>query len=153
MAEARSVGLVCFLQEEKEWNAIKPAMKPFQALGAQVYVLAIYPAKVKPLWYVETMNTLMCSECEFGISGIPKGQKVKEFLKQRFDILIDCDLSEHYSTMFLSTLSLAGFKVGLDTEKNRRHFDLLINMQESNTETFVEQVLFYLSVFKTGKQG
>lgn len=149
MAEAKSVGFVCYFEEEDQWKTIQPAVQKFQNLGAKVMVLGIYPGKVKPLWYVETMNTLMCSLSEFGITGIPKGQKIDDFLNVHFDILIDCDLTEHFTTDYLSMLSNAGFRVAADTEKNRKHFDLLIKMEESDLGLFVEQTLFYLSSFKT----
>ncbi len=149
ISDAKSVGFVCYLENEDQWKTIQPAVQHFQTLGSKVFVLAIYPAKVKPLWYVETMNTLMCSLNEFGIGGIPRGQKVEDFLKERFDLLIDCDFAEHYSTEYLSRLSPAGFKVAIDTERNREYFDLLIKMEEPELEFFIEQALFYLSNFKT----
>lgn len=149
MTEAKSVGFVCFFEEEQQWKEIQPAVRMFQSLGAKVMVLGIYPGKVKPLWYVETMNTVMCSLSEFGMAGLPKGQKVNEFLKERFDILINCDLSEHFSTEYVCLLSCAGFKVANDTAKNRKYFDLLINMEEeSKLEDYINQVLFYVSSFK-----
>ncbi len=149
MAEAKSVGFVCFFEEEQQWKEIQPAVRKFQSSGAKVMVLGIYPEKVKPLWYVETMNTVMCSLSEFGMMGLPKGQKVNEFIKERFDILIDCDLSGHFSTDYICLLSCAGFKVANDTEKNRKHFDLLINMEgETELEDYITQVLFYISKFK-----
>ena len=149
MAEAKSVGFVCYFEEEDQWKTIQPAVQTFQNSGAKVMVLGIYPGKVKPLWYVETMNTLMCSLSEFGLTGIPKGQKIDDFLNERFDILINCDLSEHFTTDYLSMLSNAGFRVAADTEKNRKHFDLLIKMEEADLRLFIEQTLFYLSSFKT----
>ena len=100
---------VCYFEEEDQWKTIQPAVQKFQNLGAKVMVLGIYPGKVKPLWYVETMNTLMCSLSEFGITGIPKGQKIDDFLNAHFDILIDCDLTEHFTTDYLSMLFNAGF--------------------------------------------
>ena len=148
MTDAKSVGFVCFFEEEQQWKDIQPAVRKFQSCGAKVMVLGIYPGKVKPLWYVETMNTVMCSLSEFGITGLPKGQKVDEFLKEKFDILIDCDLSGHFSTDYICLLSYAGFKVAKDKKKNRQYFDLLINMEETELEDYINQVLFYISKFK-----
>ncbi|MBS7313533.1 MAG: hypothetical protein SO162_01130 [Candidatus Onthomorpha sp.] len=151
MSEAKSVGMVCFFEEEQQWKELQKAVQQFQSLGAKVMVLGFYSGKVKPLWYVETMNMVMCSLHEFGLTGIPKGQKTEDFLSERFDILINCDLESHFTTDYVCKLSPSGFKVAIDTEENRKHFDLLIKMEDRNLNLFVEHVLFYLSSFKSGR--
>lgn len=151
MSEAKSVGMVCFFEEEQQWKELQKAVQQFQSLGTKVMVLGFYSGKVKPLWYVETMNMVMCSLHEFGLTGIPKGQKTEDFLSERFDILINCDLESHFTTDYVCKLSPSGFKVAIDTEENRKHFDLLIKMEDRNLNLFVEHVLFYLSSFKSGR--
>src|SRR5574344_318344 len=80
MSEAKSVGMVCFFEEAQQWKELQKAVQQFQSLGAKVMVLGFYSGKVKPLWYVETMNMVMCSLHEFGLTGIPKGQKTEDIL-------------------------------------------------------------------------
>jgi hypothetical protein len=133
----------------ESWKKIQPSVQRLQAMGIKVMVLGIYPGKVKPLWFVETMNTLMCSIHEFGITGIPKGQKIEDFLNEELDILINCDMQEQFTTNYVSMLSPAGFKVAIDTDKTRKHFDLLIKLENPQLGAFIEQTMFYLSSFKT----
>jgi hypothetical protein len=149
ISAAKSVGFVCFFEEEDQWKKIQPSVQRLQAMGIKVMVLGIYPGKVKPLWFVETMNTLMCSIHEFGITGIPKGQKIEDFLNEELDILINCDMQEQFTTNYVSMLSPAGFKVAIDTDKTRKHFDLLIKLENPQLGAFIEQTMFYLSSFKT----
>ncbi len=149
LESARTVGFVCLLEDEQEWKDIQTAVNRFQQSGAKVRVLSFYPEKVKPLWYVETMNIVMCSLKEFGLMGIPKGKRVDEFMKDRFDILINLDLNGTFATNYVSVLSTAYFKVGIENQENRKFFDLLIKMENMDLKTYLEQVMFYLSVLKT----
>ena len=64
-------------------------------------------------------------------------------------ILINLDLNGTFATNYVSVLSTAYFKVGIENQENRKFFDLLIKMENMDLKIYLEQVMFYLSVLKT----
>ena len=80
MNAARTVGIVCLVDKETNWNEIRKVTKEFHEKGAKVEVMGVFYGNVKPLWYIETLNVTLCTDKELGLSQIPTGMHISEFL-------------------------------------------------------------------------
>ncbi|MFA7081676.1 MAG: hypothetical protein WC135_03600 [Bacteroidales bacterium] len=142
---AKTVGIVCLVDKEINWNIIKTLIKEFQDNKAKIEVMGVFYGNLKPLWFIETLNVTLCTDKELGLSQIPNGMHVDEFLAKEFDLLIDFSIKDDFAPFYLSALSKAKFKIGLDTENNRKHFDLLLKLKETNMNEYKNQLIHYLS--------
>jgi len=142
---AKTVGIVCLVDNEINWNNIKTAIKEFQDKGAKVEVMGVFYGNLKPLWFIETLNVTLCSDKELGLMQIPTGMHLDEFLSKEFDLLINFSITEHFAPFYIAALSKAKFKIALDTQINRNHFDLLLKLEKTNMNDFKEQLIHYLS--------
>jgi hypothetical protein len=107
--------------------------------------MGVFYGNLKPLWFIETLNVTLCSDKELGLMQIPTGMHLDEFLSKEFDLLINFSITEHFAPFYIAALSKAKFKIALDTQINRNHFDLLLKLEKTNMNDFKEQLIHYLS--------
>lgn len=88
-------------------------------------------------------NTLTVKDLDFW--GLPKKEKVDDFLSIKFDILLNIALEDKLVLDYLTGLSKAKFKVG--TSPNQKNFlDMNINIGENTEPMYLaKQQIFYLA--------
>ena len=142
---AKTVGIVCLVDLEDNWKIIQDVIKEFQAKGAKVEVMGVFYGNVKPLWFIETLNVTLCTEKELGIFQIPTGMHITEFLSTKFDLLINFSIKDKFAPFYIAALSSAKFKIGLDSEQNRNHFDMLLKLEQTDIKEYKNHLMHYLS--------
>ncbi len=146
---AKTVGVVCLVDKEENWNEIKRVIKEFQDKGAKVEVMGIFYGNVKPLWFIETLNVTLCSDKELGLSQIPTGVHVNEFLKTPFDLFINFSITDKFAPFYLAVLSKAKFKIAIDNSTNLKYFDMLLKIDKLDMKEYCNQLIHYLSRINT----
>ena len=142
---AKTVGIVCLVDKEINWNTIKTVIKEFQEKKAKVEIMGVFYGNLKPLWFIETLNVTLCSDKELGLMQVPTGIHITEFLAKEFDLLINFSLSDDFAPFYIADLSKAIFKIAIDTEDNRKHFDMLLKLEQANMIDYRNQLVHYLS--------
>ncbi len=75
---------------------------------------------------------------------IPKTQVVEDFIRQKFDILIDLTGQKFFPMVYATALSEASFKIGF-SGNSKNYFDLNIEFQEQpEAGQLADQILYYL---------
>lgn len=75
---------------------------------------------------------------------IPKTELVEDFIRQKFDILIDMTSQQYFPMVYTTALSEATFKIGY-AGKSVNYFDLNIEFSEQpDNEKLADQILYYL---------
>lgn len=87
-------------------------------------------------------NTLTTADTTW--LGFPKPEKIEEFTKINFDILINLSLKQNLVLDTITLLSKAKFKVGYSADEIN-YFDLNINIGEKDDAMYLaKQQIFYL---------
>lgn len=77
--------------------------------------------------------------------GIPKPEKVNDFLDMNFDLLLNIAFEPNFAVDYVTALSKARFKIG-SSPNNENHFDLNINVGENKDPLYLaKQQIFYLA--------
>ena len=88
-------------------------------------------------------NTLTVKDLDFW--GLPKKDKVDEFINIRFELLLNIALENNIILDYITALSQAKFKVG-SSPNAKNYFDLNINIDENRTPMYLaKQQIFYLA--------
>ncbi len=88
-------------------------------------------------------NTLTISDLNWW--GIPKAEKVNEFLEMDFDLLLNIAMEMNFAVEYVTALSRAKFKIGC-SENDKNHFDLNIKIGENRDAMYLaKQQIFYLA--------
>jgi len=77
-------------------------------------------------------------------SEVPNTSLAEDFIRQKFDILIDLTGQKYFPVIYLTALSEAAFKIGY-AGRSTNYFDLNIEFSEQpETDQLAEQILYYL---------
>ncbi|MDR1198277.1 MAG: hypothetical protein LBK94_04590 [Prevotellaceae bacterium] len=79
--------------------------------------------------------------------GKPNCDNVNRFVAQKFDVFIDMSRSSDYVYKYISTLSMAKFKIG-GTQYKNDPFDLILLEKSNETTKFVSLIINFLSTIK-----
>ena len=84
---------------------------------------------------------------DFNFFGIPKSGSIKEFINNRFNLLIDYSNGENPYIESVLNLSRAEFKVGNRWEENseKENLNFIINVRHSGIDSFNPSIINYLS--------
>lgn len=77
--------------------------------------------------------------------GIPKPEKVGDFLEIHFDVLLNIALEPNFAVDYVTALSKAKFKIGC-SPNDENYFDLNIKIGENQDAMYLaKQQIFYLA--------
>lgn len=77
--------------------------------------------------------------------GIPKAEKVGDFITIEFDLLLNIALKPNFSVDYVTALSKSKFKIG-SSASNENYFDLNIKIDENRDAMYLaKQQIFYLA--------
>lgn len=150
LSNAAHIGLVCIVDNERNWRAILDFSKTLQQYGGRVWILGVFYGNLKPLWMVETIAHSLCSETEMNIYGLPRGVMVNDFIHRPLDILIDVSSAPNFQCRYISALSRARFKIGESHPANMAYYDYLLQIkQELSFEEKFKQIIHYIDLIHT----
>lgn len=112
--------------------------------------------KARLLGYVEDKELpdqmVLRDNCEFvSLKDIdlflrPKNQAGVDFMNTEFDLLFDLNLKEYFTAEYISTLSIARFKVSRFIKADN-DFDFMINIEKNpSVEYLIEQIKIYVAI-------
>ncbi|MDR0970944.1 MAG: hypothetical protein LBM25_00990 [Bacteroidales bacterium] len=146
LSNIKTIGAICVLSSEENWNIVLEILNSFNGTMQGVCLFCISQNKALPLWIDKKQeNIIFCTNKDLSLLRVPKKQLLDNFIKKDFDLLINFDINNAFLPCYVSALSKAKFKIGLDTEENRQYFDLLLNIKEPTFKEYSLQVVSYLS--------
>ncbi|MFI5170827.1 MAG: DUF6913 domain-containing protein [Chitinophagales bacterium] len=80
--------------------------------------------------------------------GIPTTKKIKHFIEKEFDVLINTSMKTIRPLEYVSTYSKAGLRIGKFDDNKTFCYDFMMNMDDNNVITYLEQVERYLRMLK-----
>lgn len=77
----------------------------------------------------------------------PGTQRVQDFIKEEYDIVIDLTMKDNFPLQYIAGLSHGKFKVGRYGSKYSGIYDFMLNVDSSITiEKFIKECIHYLSI-------
>ncbi len=96
---------------------------------------------------VEDANTAYYNTKSLGVSGGMKSNALENFVKTKFDVLINFYSEEKPELDYVASASQAKFKVGFAEIDNRIN-DLVIGSSIDNSDLFISELKKYLKILK-----
>ena len=116
--------------------------------GMQVSLLGFLDNPELEKCLTKVAHTEFFSEKDFSWSGRLQKGAALDFVKNRFDILLDISTETTYPVHYVQLSSVASYKVGRYIENDLR-YDLLIDTKEDNSIAYlITQINVYLSKIK-----
>jgi hypothetical protein len=147
----KTIGLVWDASQTEEFVLLSKFHQKMSELNIEVKILGFFPEKKLPDQYTAIRFLTCLKKNEVDFLYRPVTSDSNEFLKTRFDVLIDINFRKQFPLIYLTSLSQAMLKVGLaDTRPESSPFDLMISLKKPvNIEEYLEQVLIYLEMINS----
>lgn len=149
---AERIGIVYDANSQKNHRAIVSFAQEIAAINsAQVHLLGFLTNEEYKSSFSGQFGCKYITKKDFNVFGIPRSHVITDYMKQPFDILIDCTTIAIYPINYISILSKATFKVGRLSDKTM-HLDLLIDVKNhGSVEYLISQIRVYLSMIHIKK--
>lgn len=148
--EVKTIGVICRLDNEANWNILYHFAKVMENEGKEVRFIATQEEEIN--FVVTHQGTTICrTKSDFNFWGMPSWESIREFADRHYDLLIDTIGEENFFSQYLALRTDASLKVVYATpsEDPSEVFDLIIR-GDGHVELrgFFNNVIEYLGMIK-----
>ncbi len=148
--EVKTIGVICRLDNEQNWNILHHFAKVMENQGKKVYFIALLPKDQELGFVITHQNTYICrGKTDFNFWGLPSGDAIKPFVERSYDLLIDTIGEENFFAQYVALSTTASLKVvyATPTEDPSEVFDLIIRGDGAvDLKYFFNNVIEYLGM-------
>ena len=148
--EVKSIGVICQLDTEQNWNVLYHFAKVMEKQGKKVNIIAIQDDDIN--FVVTHQATTICrSKTDLNFWGLPSWDSIKDFSDRHYDLLIDTIGEENFFSQYLALRTPASLKVVYATpsEDPSEVFDLIIRGDgHVELKGFFNNIIEYLGMIK-----
>jgi hypothetical protein len=147
MQDAKTVGIVFDAMDAGNFDLVKKYITYLREMKKRVKAIGYYDQKNIPsMTYSKLEYDFFCQK-DLTWYNSPSNIYVKNFIDDKFDILLDLNLNDLFPLRYISTLSKANFKVGKKSDRNNSIFDLMIETDEKKgLKYFLKNIDTYLFI-------
>jgi hypothetical protein len=152
---AKKIGIVWDAANPSDFSVIAQFHQRMFEKNIDVSVIAYYPGKELPDKLTAIRYLTCLKPQDISITFRPVAAEASSFINIRFDILIDANFRSIFPLQYISSLSLAGFKVGIfDHGYEHSPFDMMIETGRNfDLGNYLNQTVHYLEMINTGNQA
>lgn len=155
ISQVKNIGIVWDASKVQDFSSLSRFYQRMHDRNIDVRIIGYFPEKELPDQYTALRFLSCIRKNEVGFFYIPNSFETDSFIKIRFDVLIDINFDKLFPLVYITSLSQAGFKVGLfDTDTGSSRFDLMIEMKKNvPAENYLNEVMRYLEMINSGTSG
>jgi len=147
LTNAEKIGVIYYLPEEGTYNKITSYVKKLQEMGKSVKALGYVENKGLTGYFLPKLSYDFLYPTGLSWNYKPISSPAKDFMDTDFDILIDLSVDDMLPLLFITGLSKAKFKTGMQSKGREGYLDLMINLEdEGKLDDLIEQIDHYLSI-------
>ena len=150
--QAKRIGILYEVGDENSYRKISDLVRYLQGKGKIVKALGFVPFPLIPHYCNNMLSFDYYQKKEINWWGKPSNQFIKDFVHEEYDILIDLNLNNIPSLLYITALSVARFKVGLFNKENEKFFDFMIQIDEPSMSDYIKHLVHYLEVLNQDVQ-
>lgn len=151
ISNAKTMGIVWDAERSDEFAALSRFHQKMHERNIELKIIGYYPGKELPD-RITAIRYLNCfKEQDLNYFYRPVSREADQFIKTRFDILIDLNFRNRFPLEYISTMSNAGFKVGIfNNGYISNPFDLMMETgDKTDLDEYLKQVVHYLEMINT----
>lgn len=150
---AKTIAVLYDATNRNDYETVKKFVHFLKEERKNVIALGYIDAKNDSEIVKPHLNYQFFSKRNLNKLGIPFGNEVDQIINYTFDLLIDLNMSDDcFPIEYISTLSLAKFKVGASGSYRDNAMDLTINIEKNKTlDYLIIQIKHYLKIINVKK--
>lgn len=150
--KVKTIGIVWDASKIEDFASLSRFFQKMHENKTEVKMLGYFPGINLPDQYTAVRYLNVVKKDELNFFYHPVTPETNNFISKKFDVLIDLNFKKLLPLQYISSLSIAGFKVGLfDSEPGNAPFDLMMDLKSPvNVEDYLSQVIHYLEMINSG---
>ncbi|MEN8225673.1 MAG: hypothetical protein ABFS05_09975 [Bacteroidota bacterium] len=149
---AGSIGIVYFLPDEETYRKVSGYVKKLQDSGKNVKALGYVENKHLTGQFLPKLSYDFLYPTGISWNYKPNTTAARDFIDTEFDILIDLSTESLLPLLYITALSKAKFKAGLQNDERAGYLDLMISLQkDEGLDELIVQIHHYLSILNKDK--
>jgi hypothetical protein len=154
LRNAKTMGIVWDASNPDELDVLSHFHQKMTERNIDLKILGYYPGKTLPDKLTAIRYLICLKKEDINFIYRPVSREAELFANTGFDILIDINFKDLFPLRYISSLSKAGFKVGIfDKDNNHSSFDLMMELNKTtDINTYLTQVIFYLEMINNGSE-
>ncbi len=146
----RTIGIAWDASKPAEFASLSRFHQKMEEMRIDLKVLGYFPGKNLPDQYTAIRFLTCIRKDEINKFYHPDSAEARSFINNPFDILIDINPGKLVPLRYITSLSMAGLKVGLsDNEGPDSPFDLMLEIKNTaDIDSYLSQVVHYLGMIK-----
>jgi hypothetical protein len=152
LSDVKNIGIVWDASKIDEFACLSRFYQKMQESKTDVKIMGYYSGKNLPNQFTAVRYLSIIKNEELNFFYHPVSNDTNKFVNNKFDVLIDINFEKLLPLQYISSLSNAGFKVGLfESETGNTPFDLMMDLKSPvNIEDYLNQVVHYLEMINSG---
>ena len=149
LKDAESIGIIYKLHDAENYEEIRQFVKKLKAENKNVKTLGYINAKNTPQYWLPSVGFDYITKKSLDFFYIPKTNSAKKFTNEEFDILINLTVEDCLPIDYITGVSIAHFKVGIN-ESRSGIFDFMINTKNGlKHKDYIDQAYYYLNLLNS----
>jgi hypothetical protein len=151
LGKARSIGMVWDASNPDEFTVLSQFHQKMNERNIEVKILGFFPGKELPDRCTAIRYLTCFKNQDINFFYKPVSPEANSFINTRFDILIDVNFRKLFPLKYISSLSIAGFKVGIfEDDSVNSPYDLMMELnKDTDLNTYLTHVVHYLEMINT----
>ena len=138
-AEAASIGILYDATIERDYEAVKAYVKTVRTqYKKDILAMGFVDKKKLPSSQFAQYGLDFFTRSDLDFRLIPNNPIVKNFIEQKFDILINLNSGNCFPLRYIAALSNSRFRVGRYDPKSTSCYDMMLNL---NGDTSIKEVI------------
>jgi hypothetical protein len=148
----KTIGIVWDASRTEDFISLSKFFQKMHDRGIDVRIIAYYPGEELPDQYTAQRFLTCIRKNETNLFYLPASHEAELFINNRFDVLIDINFNSGLPLSYITSLSTAGFKVGLfDSYQGSSTFDLMMELKKPvQIENYLTEIVHYLEMINSG---
>lgn len=149
ISTASTIGILYNATNRTEAELVKKFIQHLKEERKEVLSLGFIDSKDASDMVTPHLNYSYFDRSNLSKTMVPQGTDVQNFINKPFSILIDLNIGECFPLEYISSLSIAKFKVGAEGSYKNNVCDMLIDLGDKQQVDFlIIQIRHYLNMIK-----
>ena len=154
LADAKTIGIIYDASEEDKYSVVSDFVRYFQDNQKIVKALGFVNYNRLPHYCFPKLSYDYFTRRDLNWYFKPNSARVKDFMNEEFDIVIDLCMHDCFPLNYVSALSKAKFKVGRYGEKHSEIYDFMLNMSAGITmQDYMKEAIHYLGIINKNQES
>ena len=148
----RSIGVIWDSSNTDQFPHLSRFVQQMQERNIETKIIGYFPEEILPDQYTAIRYLTCIRRKEIDAFFVPVSDEAADFMNKKLDVLIDVNFNKVFPLHYISSLSMAKFKIGLSgSDGENSHLDLMMDIRQPvDIDVYLKNVMYYLEMINSG---